>query len=143
MGSLLILSSMSLVILLLIWSYFQRVPLGDNPSTEASVSLLSATAKLYIVDLGERQYEDPQLVTASHHETLSSVLGSNNYICAVVLVSELPEVISVRPSRTFPLHTTRSWDYLGLRYSQQQPTGLLEKAKEGDGIIIGVVDTGN
>ncbi|RRT58520.1 hypothetical protein B296_00029816 [Ensete ventricosum] len=78
MGSLLILSSMSLVILLLIWSYFQRVPLGDNPSTEASVSLLSATAKLYIVDLGERQYEDPQLVTASHHETLSSVLGSFN-----------------------------------------------------------------
>ncbi|RWW21665.1 hypothetical protein BHE74_00030767 [Ensete ventricosum] len=76
MGSLLILSSMSLVILLLIWSYFQRVPLGDNPSTEASVSLLSATAKLYIVDLGERQYEDPHLVTASHHETLSSVLGS-------------------------------------------------------------------
>ncbi|KAJ8500255.1 hypothetical protein OPV22_010807 [Ensete ventricosum] len=138
MGSLLILSSMSLVILLLIWSYFQRVPLGDNPSTEASVSLLSATAKLYIVDLGERQYEDPQLVTASHHETLSSVLGSKEKALNSMVYSykhcfsgfaatltpsqarqlaELPEVISVRPSRTFPLHTTRSWDYLGLRFN--------------------------
>ncbi|URD91589.1 hypothetical protein MUK42_01100 [Musa troglodytarum] len=75
MASLLILSSMSLVILLLIWSYFQRVPLGDNPSTKPSLSLPSSTAKLYIVDLGERRYEDPQLVTASHHDMLSAVLG--------------------------------------------------------------------
>ncbi|URD94346.1 Subtilase family, partial [Musa troglodytarum] len=57
-------------------------------------------------------------------------------------IAELAQVISVSPSRTFPLHTTRSWDYLGLRDSHQQPTGLLEKGKEGDGIIIGVVDTG-
>ena len=68
---------------------------------------------------------------------------SNNSICTVVLVLEFAEVISVSPIRTFPLRTTRSWDYLGLRYSHQQPTGLLEKGKEGDGIIIGVVDTGN
>ncbi|URD92055.1 hypothetical protein MUK42_01150 [Musa troglodytarum] len=73
--SLLILSSLSLGILLLIWSYFQWVPLGDNASTKASVSLPSTIAKLYIVDLGERRYEDPQLVTASHHDMLSSVLG--------------------------------------------------------------------
>ncbi|CAL9183060.1 unnamed protein product [Musa hybrid cultivar] len=159
MGSLLLLSSMSLVILLLIWSYFQRVPLGDNPSTKASVSLPSSTAKLYIVDLGERRYEDPQLVIASHHDMLSAVLGSKEKARDSIVysykhcfsgfaatltpsqahqIAELAEVISVSPSRTFPLRTTRSWDYLGLRYSHQQPTGLLEKGKEGDGIIIGV-----
>ncbi|RZS26970.1 hypothetical protein BHM03_00060393, partial [Ensete ventricosum] len=30
---------------------------------------------LYIVYMGERQHEDPDLVTASHHDMLSSVLG--------------------------------------------------------------------
>ncbi|THU58127.1 hypothetical protein C4D60_Mb03t10900 [Musa balbisiana] len=75
MASLPILSSMSLGIFLLIWSYFQWVTLGDNPSTKAIVSVPSSTAKLYIVDLGERQSEDLQLVTASHHDMLSSVLG--------------------------------------------------------------------
>ena len=99
MGSLLILSSMSLVILLLIWSYFQRVPLGDNPSTKASVSPPSPTAKLYIVDLGERRYEDPQLVIASHHDMLSAVLG--RYIFSVTIR---------RPcySLSFPLRA-KSW----------------------------------
>ncbi|CAL9105562.1 unnamed protein product [Musa acuminata var. zebrina] len=163
MASLPILSSMSLGIFLLIWSYFQWVTLGDNPSTKASVSVPSSTAKLYIVYLGERQDEDPQLVTASHHDMLSSVLGSKEKARDSIVysykhcfsgfaatltpsqahqISELAEVISVSPSRTFPLHTTRSWDYLGLRSGHQQPTGLLEKGKEGDGIIIGVVDTG-
>ncbi|CAL9111823.1 unnamed protein product [Musa textilis] len=32
--------------------------------------------QLYIVYLGERRHEDPDLVTASHHDLLSSLLGS-------------------------------------------------------------------
>jgi hypothetical protein len=41
------------------------------------------------------------------------------------------------------LHTTRSWDFLGLDYNQppQQP-GLLQKAKYGEDVIIGVIDSG-
>lgn len=57
-------------------------------------------------------------------------------------MSELPEVISVKPSRSVPIHTTRSWEFLGLNYDQHQPTGLLRKSNFGDGVIIGVVDTG-
>jgi subtilisin family serine protease len=40
-------------------------------------------------------------------------------------------------------HTTRSWDFLGLDYYQppQQP-GLLQKAKYGEDVIIGVIDSG-
>ncbi|THU58129.1 hypothetical protein C4D60_Mb03t10920 [Musa balbisiana] len=54
----------------------------------------------------------------------------------------MPEVISVNPSRSVPLLTTRSWDYLDLGFEQPQPTGLLARGNFGDGIIIGVVDTG-
>ena len=31
--------------------------------------------KIYIVYLGERRHEDPELVTESHHDMLASVLG--------------------------------------------------------------------
>uniref|UniRef100_A0A804IAV3 Uncharacterized protein n=1 Tax=Musa acuminata subsp. malaccensis TaxID=214687 RepID=A0A804IAV3_MUSAM len=57
-------------------------------------------------------------------------------------IAEMPEVISVNPSRSVPLLTTRSWDYLDLGFEQPQPTGLLARGNFGDGIIIGVVDTG-
>jgi hypothetical protein len=41
------------------------------------------------------------------------------------------------------LHTTRSWDFLGLDYNQPpQHSGLLQKANYGEDVIIGVVDTG-
>jgi hypothetical protein len=40
------------------------------------------------------------------------------------------------------LHTTRSWDFLGLDYQPPQQSGLLQKAKYGEDVIIGVVDTG-
>ncbi|URD92082.1 Subtilase family [Musa troglodytarum] len=120
---------------------------------------------LYIVYMGERQHEDPDLVTASHHDMMSSVLGGvhkEEAVSSIVYsykhgfsgfaamltesqadqIAELPEVISVNPSRSVPLHTTRSWDYLGLGYEQPQPTGLLRRGNFGDGIIIGVVDSG-
>ena len=65
-----------------------------------------------------------------------------HHIALFLLFVELPEVISVNPSRSVPLHTTRSWDYLGLGYKQPQSTGLLRRGNFGDGIIIGVVDSG-
>uniref|UniRef100_J3LVC3 Peptidase S8/S53 domain-containing protein n=1 Tax=Oryza brachyantha TaxID=4533 RepID=J3LVC3_ORYBR len=53
---------------------------------------------------------------------------------------ELPEVRCIKPNRVLPLHTTHSQDFLGLDYIR--PTGLLHDAKHGDGVIIGIVDTG-
>ncbi|URD91747.1 Subtilase family [Musa troglodytarum] len=153
MGSQHVLSSMRL--LLFLSSFIQMAALGRTPSS---------TKLLYIVYMGERQHEDPDLVTASHHDMMSSVLGSKEEAVSSIVysykhgfsgfaamltesqadqIAELPEVISVNPSRSVPLHTTRSWDYLGLGYEQPQPTGLLRRGNFGDGIIIGVVDTGN
>ncbi|XP_064953559.1 subtilisin-like protease SBT3.8 [Musa acuminata AAA Group] len=152
MGSQHLLSSM--LLLLFLSSFIQMAALGHTPSS---------TKLLYIVYMGERQHEDPNLVTASHHDMLSSVLGSKEEAVSSIVysykhgfsgfaamltesqankIAELPEVIRVNPSRSVPLHTTRSWDYLGLGYEQPQSTGLLRRGNFGDGIIIGVVDTG-
>ncbi|TVU32628.1 hypothetical protein EJB05_24368, partial [Eragrostis curvula] len=35
----------------------------------------NASSKLYIVYMGEKQHDDPSVVTASHHDVLASVLG--------------------------------------------------------------------
>ncbi|CAL9111797.1 unnamed protein product [Musa textilis] len=142
----------SIFLLLFVLGFFQVEALGEE-----------ASAKLYIVYLEERQHEDPELVTASHHEMLSSVLGSKEEAFDSIVysyrygfsgfaarlkesqadqIADLPEVMSIEPSRAFRLQTTRSWDYLGLGYQHCQPPGLLERGKEGDGILIGVVDTG-
>jgi len=58
---------------------------------------------------------------------------------------EFPEVISVNLNTYHQVHTTQSWDFLGLHYNnnQQQQPGLLERAKYGQDVIIGVVDSGS
>ncbi|XP_008783547.3 subtilisin-like protease SBT3.3 [Phoenix dactylifera] len=134
-------------------------------SSQEMLSGLEASNKestrVYIVYLGEKKHEDPDLVTASHHEMLASLLGSKEEALQSIVysyrhgfsgfaamltesqaknIAELPEVVSVMPNRVHRIQTTRSWDYLGLHY--YQPTGLLPKAKYGDGVIIGVIDSG-
>lgn len=52
----------------------------------------------------------------------------------------LPGVFRVMKNSLHSLQTTRSWDYLGL--SIESPSNLLNKANMGDGIIIGLLDTG-
>ncbi|KAK2973547.1 hypothetical protein RJ640_010602, partial [Escallonia rubra] len=52
----------------------------------------------------------------------------------------LPDVIGVMPNAHHKLQTTRSWDYLGL--PSDTPNNLLDKSNMGDGVIIGVIDTG-
>jgi len=54
--------------------------------------------------------------------------------------AEHPGVISVKPNTFHAVHTTRSWDFLGLGYDQ--PSGLLKKANYGEDVIVGIVDSG-
>eukprot|EP00250_Pteridium_aquilinum_P022052 c25293_g1_i2 orf=664-3051(-) len=59
-------------------------------------------------------------------------------------LSAMPGVVSVFPNRAHQLHTTRSWEFLGL----QHPSGavseesLWTKSNYGDDVIIGLMDTG-
>ncbi|KAF3775744.1 Subtilisin-like protease [Nymphaea thermarum] len=117
--------------------------------------------QVYIVYLGERQHEDPQVVASSHHDLLTVIFGSKKEASDSILysykhgfsgfaarltetqaraIAELPEVVHVTPSQTHKLHTTRSWDYLGLHPGT--PDSLLSTVNYGDGVIIGVIDSG-
>ncbi|KAJ0080240.1 hypothetical protein Patl1_24048 [Pistacia atlantica] len=66
-------------------------------------------------------------------------------------LSELEEVVSVHKSEPglYTLQTTRSWEFVGLnedggrgRHNYKMGEGLLSKAKYGQEIIVGVLDTG-
>ena len=57
--------------------------------------------------------------------------------------AEHPGVVSVKPNTYRQLQTTRSWDFLGLSYDQPSSSGLLKKAKYGEDVIVGVIDTGS
>ncbi|CAM0883249.1 unnamed protein product [Alopecurus aequalis] len=128
-----------------------------------SISRASGSQKLYIVYLGEKKHDDVALVTASHHDMLSTILGSKEEALASITYSykhgfsgfsamltddqaqdlaDLPEVISVTPNQNHELMTTRSWDFLGLNLDNQPPNKLLQRSKYGEDVIIGIVDTG-
>jgi len=123
------------------------------------------SSKVYIVYMGEKKHDDPSVVTASHHDILTSVFGSKDEAWNSVVYSykhgfsgfaamltesqaetlaKFPEVFSVKPNTYHEMHTTQSWDFLGLDYYQQpsQQQGLLQKAKYGEDVIIGVIDSG-
>ncbi|GJN09030.1 hypothetical protein PR202_ga26997 [Eleusine coracana subsp. coracana] len=57
-------------------------------------------------------------------------------------LSETEEVISVFRSRMLQLHTTRSWDFMGLRLYTQMEKSSQMHLKFGDDVIVGVLDTG-
>lgn len=120
-----------------------------------------ASSNVYIVYMGARQHDEPELVSESHHEILSGFLGSEEAAkestlysykhgfsgFAAVLnhsqakfIADLPGVVRVIPNRIFSLQTTRSWDFLHVNSHIQN--GILSKGHSGAGSIIGVMDTG-
>lgn len=120
--------------------------------------------QIYIIYLGGRQSDDADLVTASHHDLLASVVGSKQEAVESIIysyrhgfsgfaalltksqstkIAGLPGVVSVTKNRVHHTRTTRSWDFVGLHYNDDQPNGLLAKAaKYGDDVIVGVIDSG-
>ncbi|XVE67048.1 hypothetical protein DITRI_Ditri08aG0128900 [Diplodiscus trichospermus] len=120
-----------------------------------------ASSNVYIVYMGEKHTDEPNLVEDSHHLLLSDILGSKESakesilysykhgfsgFAAVLsqsqakLIADLPGVVRVVPNRILSLHTTRSWDFLQVR--PQIEDGILSKSHSGIGTIIGVMDTG-
>lgn len=55
-------------------------------------------------------------------------------------MTEFPEVVSVIPNGIHKLHTTRSWDFIGVHHSSAEI--VFDESNSGEGTIIGVIDTG-
>uniref|UniRef100_A0ACD5VQ80 Uncharacterized protein n=1 Tax=Avena sativa TaxID=4498 RepID=A0ACD5VQ80_AVESA len=53
-----------------------------------------------------------------------------------------PRVVLAIPDKLFDVHTTHSWEFLGLETSGGNATDGWKEAKFGEGVIIGNVDTG-
>lgn len=129
-----------------------------------------AVKKSYVVYLGAHSH-GPELssvdfnqVTQSHYEFLGSFLGSSstakdsifysytrhiNGFAATLeeevatKISKHPKVLSVFENSGRKLHTTRSWDFMGLEHNGVIPSSSIwKKARFGEGVIIGNLDTG-
>ncbi|KAH6756266.1 hypothetical protein C2S53_003686 [Perilla frutescens var. hirtella] len=114
------------------------------------------------VYMGARKHGDHiEQITKSHHEMLASAFEikaeaidsmiysyRHGFSGFAAKMSEsqakyfrgLPGVVEVFPNYLYTQQTTRSWDYLGL--SASSTTNLVHDTNQGDGAIIGVIDTG-
>ncbi|CAL5198117.1 unnamed protein product [Lathyrus oleraceus] len=128
-----------------------------------------AIKQSYIVYLGSHSFGpnpsllDSEIVTNSHYDLLGSYLGStekakeamiysyNKYIngFAAMLdedeakeIAKHPNVVSLFLNKRYELHTTRSWEFLGLERGGVYPTDSVWKKTLGEDIIIGNLDTG-
>ncbi|KAG5604769.1 hypothetical protein H5410_026261 [Solanum commersonii] len=118
-------------------------------------------AKLYIVYLGHKPHDNHELITDSHHDILGQIIGSKKEAKKQMVYSyrhgfsgfaakltdhqakqigELSDVVRVIQNPVYKIRTSRSWDFLGL--SKNDPNNLLNKTNQGDGSIIGILDSG-
>ncbi|XP_073138163.1 subtilisin-like protease SBT3.18 [Henckelia pumila] len=119
--------------------------------------------QVHIVYLGHNRenHDDPLVTTESHVQLLASVFPSKekakeailyNYKHAfsgfaatldasqATVLKNTRGVISVFKSKTMQMHTTRSWDFMGLTLDHSQ--GTPPQLAYGDDIIVGVFDSG-
>ncbi|VYS50158.1 unnamed protein product [Arabidopsis thaliana] len=127
----------------------------------ALITAANEKSQIYTVHLGERQHDDPNVVTESHHDILGPLLGSKEASRESMIYSyrhgfsgfaakltssqarELsghPDVVRVTRSKNMKLKTTRVSDYLGL--TSAAPTGLLHETDMGSEAIVGILDSG-
>ncbi|KDP45154.1 hypothetical protein JCGZ_15019 [Jatropha curcas] len=130
----------------------------------------SASKKSYVVYLGAHSHGeeisliDQNLVTDSHYDFLGSFLGSRdlaqdsifysytrhiNGFAATIddgiaeEIAKHPKVVSIFLNKGKKLHTTHSWNFLGLEQNGVVPSNSIwKKARFGEDTIIGNLDTG-
>ncbi|XP_021812574.1 subtilisin-like protease SBT5.3 [Prunus avium] len=128
-----------------------------------------AIKKSYVVYLGSHSHP-PNLselelnqVTENHYEFLGSFLGSHEVAKESIFysytrhingfaatleeeeaaqIAKHPKVVSIFLNQGRKLHTTRSWDFLGLEHDGvTPPNSIWNKARYGEDTIIGNLDT--
>ncbi|KAL2334145.1 hypothetical protein Fmac_015358 [Flemingia macrophylla] len=128
----------------------------------ANVSFCFST-KVYVVYMGSKSGEHPDEILNENHQMLAFVhSGSTEQAQAshvysykhafrgfaaklsdeqAFQISKMPGVVSVFPNSKRKLHTTHSWDFMGLLDDQTMET-LGYSIRNQENIIIGFIDTG-
>ncbi|XP_027926878.1 subtilisin-like protease Glyma18g48580 [Vigna unguiculata] len=131
------------------------------------LNAVHASKKCYIVYLGAHSHGpnpssvDLQTATHSHYDLLGSILGShekakeaiiysynkhvNGFAASLeeeeaAVIAKNPNVVSVFLSKEHKLHTTRSWEFLGLQ--RNGINSAWQRGRFGENTIIGNIDTG-
>ncbi|KAG8496107.1 hypothetical protein CXB51_009078 [Gossypium anomalum] len=121
----------------------------------------TSTSHVYIVYLGINQFHDPVLTSKLHIQVLSDVFASEEDAKRSILYSysnsfsgfsaklnssqatilaRMDKVVSVFRSKTLKLHTTRSWDFLGLTLDETRVTPI--EFTNSQDVVVGIFDTG-
>ncbi|KAK4392565.1 Subtilisin-like protease SBT3.9 [Sesamum angolense] len=119
-------------------------------------------SQIYIVYLGDKPQHNDERIAESHDDILASAVGSKEEAKKLMVynykhsfsgfaakltkaqakkLAEKPGVLRVLPDGRHRVQNTRSWISLGLSHVGF-PNNLLHQANMGDGVIIGVVDSG-
>ncbi|CDY42743.1 BnaA03g47960D [Brassica napus] len=128
----------------------------------SSVQATTSISHVYIVYLGANRLQNAALASRHHLHLLSKVFTSKEDAGRSMLYSytygfsgfsaklnstqaaslaKMNQVITVFKSRSLKLHTTRSWDFLGLTVDNTGHTPPPQLAYGSD-VIVGVFDTG-
>ncbi|KAJ1687363.1 hypothetical protein LUZ63_018753 [Rhynchospora breviuscula] len=120
------------------------------------------TSHVHIIYLGQKLRRDPFLTTKSHIKLLSRVFDEEHKARDALVYSykygfsgfaallnstqattlaEMAGVISVFRSKMLKLHTTRSWDFMGLTLDYSAHS-IPMQLKYGDDVIVAIFDTG-
>ncbi|XP_019151826.1 PREDICTED: subtilisin-like protease SBT3.18 [Ipomoea nil] len=125
---------------------------------------MPTTTHVYLVYLGHHQNHDPVLTSRYHLRLLATVFtrkedaeeamvysykhGLSGFSAKLnssqaAAMAGKKGVISVFKSKSLELHTTRSWDFLGLTLDDYDSHGRIPlQLLHGDEIVVGVLDTG-
>ncbi|KAJ7560942.1 hypothetical protein O6H91_03G006900 [Diphasiastrum complanatum] len=143
----------------------------SNRSKHGKLHIVIWVSGVYIAYLGHTGSLEPTTIGAQHHEMLVAATGSKEIAEAALIynykhsfrgfaarlsedevsyISRMPGVLSVFPSKSRTLQTTRSWRFLGIdkdtstdsSSSQSSNDNLWLRAKFSEDVIIGLLDTG-
>ncbi|GLJ13776.1 hypothetical protein SUGI_0219970 [Cryptomeria japonica] len=118
---------------------------------------------VYIVYMGGNRFDQHLLNSEIHYQILTSVLGSHKAAAMALMysynksfsgfaaklnaaqartISTMKGVVSIFKSRVLKLHTTHSWDFMGLPLDGLTRMPIQEAHHGEEDVVIGIIDTG-